>query len=81
MAKGFVVVDMPEDCAHCSYADSDNKNWYCRLNKKDNDDHVLRATKPSWCQIQGLPKRKPGTEKYQNDFEKGWNACMNEILN
>lgn len=43
MEKGIIVVDVPDDCAHCSYADSDNKNWYCKWNKKDNDDYVLRG--------------------------------------
>lgn len=86
MAKGFVVVDMPDCCDMCSFggiahnSEFEDGECFCTLLVKSVD-NIKEGEKPDWCPIQGLPKRKPGTEKYQNDFEKGWNACMNEILN
>lgn len=55
MAKGFILVDVPEKCLDCCCSESDNKNLYCKLNKKDNEDYVLRGTKPDWCPIRELP--------------------------
>ena len=55
MAKGFVLADVPEKCIECKFANSDNKNWYCKLDGKDNDDYVLRGTKPDNCPIRALP--------------------------
>lgn len=83
MGKGFVVVDMPDKCKVCRFyypARDMNTGQYasgCRMIPT----MMIREPekKPNWCPIQ-FPKRKPGTEKYQNDFEKGWNACINEHL-
>lgn len=42
MAKGIILTDASESCTECKFAGSDNKNWYCKLDGKDNDDYVLR---------------------------------------
>lgn len=87
MAKGFFLVDIPENCLDCCYSESDNKNLYCKLNKKDNEDYVLRGTKPSWCPIRKLPERReptklpfsPGLPWEYTDYEKGWNDCLDYL--
>ena len=84
MAKGFILVDVPEKCLDCCCSESDNKNLYCKLNKKDNEDYVLRGTKPDWCPIRQFPEKKepsrfpisPNLPWEYTDYEKGWNDCL-----
>ena len=78
MAKGFVLVDVPECCIECKFAGSDNKNWYCKLDEKCNDDYVLRGTTADNCPIRALPDYiHSGNTAYQN----GHNELLEKILN
>lgn len=87
MAKGFILVDVPEKCLDCCCSESDNKNLYCKLNKKDNEDYVLRGTKPDWCQIRELPERRkplkftisPLIKEQYYPFDSGYNACLDYL--
>lgn len=85
MKKGIIVVDVPEGCTNCSFAVSDNKNLYCELKGKDNEDYVLRATKPDWCPIRELPQKMEVCGKYPQpgkpmpSYRIGWNDCLKAI--
>ncbi|EET60398.1 hypothetical protein BRYFOR_07594 [Marvinbryantia formatexigens DSM 14469] len=60
MAKGIIVVDMPENCKDCDFEEyRENDDWgagsYC---SRTGNPCTLFA-KPDWCPIQEMPRRKP----------------------
>ena len=77
MAKGIIVVDdIPVICAECVFASLKINGQYMWCNVKH---EFCNNSKPDWCPIKPI-KRKPREARYQNEFEKGWNACIDEIL-
>lgn len=83
MAKGIIVVDVPESCEKCPCKmQMFDIHYMCMVSPNREGAHRpihLIREKPDWCPIRPI-KRKPGEPRYQNQFEKGWNACLNEIL-
>lgn len=91
MAKAVLIMDdMPECCADCccGYFERDSKelNLICGATGED----ANNVGKPDWCPLRELPEKKvadkrlaisPLTEGQLNDFEKGWNACLDAIEN
>lgn len=90
MAKAVLIMDMPECCAECacSYFERGSKelNLICGATGED----ANNVGKPDWCPLRELPEKKvadkrlaisPLTEGQLNDFEKGWNACLDAIEN
>lgn len=71
MSKSILVIDTPEDCSKC-----DLKNGYfCGKTKCWIDEDCF--PKPDWCPLKDVP------DKYYPvgmNFERGWNACIDEIL-
>lgn len=94
MAKAVLVMDdMPECCAdcYCGYFERDTKeqlNLVCGATGED----ANNVGKPDWCPLQELPKKKEefelrkckgsmkGTWKVPLIENKGFNACLDEIL-
>ena len=69
---------------------------YCELENSPEDDELLMEIdvnypqdKPDWCPIHKLPNRKqsekftisPLIKEQYTEFNRGWNACLDEILN
>lgn len=92
MAKGIIVVDMPENCKKCEYRLT---NGFCIPSRKDIFKFALSNEKPDWCPIRSLPERKDykgpdavnGTlmstrakQAIDEAGKMGWNACIDEIL-
>lgn len=87
MAKAVLIMDMPECCAECacSYFERGSKELnLCGATGED----ANNVGKPDWCPLRELPEKKvadkrlaisPLTEGQLNDFEKGWNACLDAI--
>lgn len=50
MSKGFIVMDIPENCEDCPCCHTDNYDFYC----KRNGNHVDWEEKPDWCPIKPL---------------------------
>lgn len=82
MAKGIIVVDVPDDCRDClirSLADD------CIIGRKV-EEYRHNKNKPDWCPIRQLPKkmevcgRYPQPDGIMPSYKIGWNACLNEIL-
>lgn len=83
MAKAVLVMDMPESCFGCNF---------CHINSSGGEDRcqafeVSRAVnsetyeKPGWCPLRELPEEANHPEYWDNGrFDKGWNACLSEIL-
>ena len=92
MAKAILVMDMPECCADCccGYFERYTKelNLVCGATGED----ANNVGKPDWCPLRELPERKEefelreckgsvkGTWKVPLIENKGFNACLDEIL-
>lgn len=90
MAKGMIVVDIPESCNQCQFhypARDMHTGKYmggCRLVAcmaiRD------KNGKPDWCPIREIPvkleeiKTPHSMGDYQRKgFQRGWNACIDKI--
>lgn len=92
MAKGYILVDVPESCENCNFYD-----WgFCqaiRNNENEDGKYIhskdVKDNKPSWCPIKTFPNKKqpekftisPLIEEQYSEFNRGWNACFDELLN
>lgn len=88
MNKLVILGKMPKSCKECPLMfDNDDGQWcgYERIGK--NELHmrvhyyVGDRTKPTWCQLKPLPQKKtPSGSDIFNDYVRGYNACIDEIL-
>ena len=81
MAKAVLVMDMPECCADCccGYFERYTKelNLVCGATGED----ANNVGKPDWCPLRELPEKANHPDYCDNGrFDKGWNACLDEIL-
>ena len=64
--KAILVIDMPEACA-------DGCPVMCRARGINH--------RPTWCPLKPMPKKKtPNGSDIFNDYVRGWNECVDEIL-
>lgn len=90
MAKAILVMDIPECCADCQLADDDPSGLYCVFADDYYDGSDSSEDRASFCPLRELPEKnpsnpelKPGvyyTEKGYEVYKRGWNACLDEIL-
>lgn len=83
MPKAVLIMDMPGSCFGCNF---------CHINSSGGEDRcqvfeVSRAVnsetyeKPDWCPIRELPEKANHPAYCDNGrFDKGWNACLDTIL-
>lgn len=85
MSKGIIVVDnIPSTCKKCDFCDrSFPYESYCMAFMSSMTD----GGKPEWCPIHEIPvkleelKSPHSLSDYQmKGFQRGWNACLNKIL-
>ena len=88
MAKGIIVVDMPEKCFGCPKltwrADAGGfpEVVWCKVTRKQIERDKL-DTKPDWCPIKPLPEKMDCQSRHgllQEQIMVGWNMCIDEIL-
>ena len=91
MAKGYVLVDIPESCSDCQLCTYDGDTnihigFFCdgTINNgfgfvKIPDEIVHNDLKPDWCPIKEFPEKKQWGEAFNGNV-KGWNDCLREIL-
>lgn len=91
MSKAVLVMDMPSSCMECLFCRGLN---VCRLKQcleKDGvlsvftvDNQILNNSKPDWCPLRELPKKKPTIGKESDNdilyMNAGYNACIDELL-
>ena len=80
MAKAILVMDMPEQicqkCKLCYETENGDEYMCCAVGKL-----VPDGEKPDWCPLRELPKKANHPAYCDNGrFDKGWNACIDEIL-
>ena len=87
MAKGFIVVDMPDCCDMCSFggiahnSKFEDGECFCTLLVKSVD-NIKEGEKPDWCPIHGFPKKRSEKDAYfPCDFYRteGWNSCLKAL--
>lgn len=77
MGRSILVIETPENCEKCQLCSFGN---YRAIRCVVNDQAIFLKDiehKPSWCPLQNMP------EKYKivsMDFERGYNACIDEML-
>lgn len=85
MAKGIIVVDMPETCRHirgekekgCPFG-----GMVCQVTQRDVMEHLVKGSKPYWCPVRPIPERVDEHDThYDSDYYRaeGYNACLDEI--
>lgn len=77
MAKGYIIVDIPERCSNC--VASDTYVTLCRCTRKK---ITKPFSKPDWCPIKEMPER---IEPDEGDFEQetyadGRNDLIDEMF-
>ena len=80
MPKAVLVMDMPEQvcqkCTLCYETENDDEYLCCATGKL-----VPDGKKPDWCPLRELPEKANHPAYCDNGrFDKGWNACLDEIL-
>lgn len=86
MAKGIIVVDVPEACRDCACCQYDGQyDRYCGVNGEDLMNIDWNGEKPDWCPIKEMPSRKqvPGCFFMMDEVygkEIGFNDCLDEIF-
>lgn len=83
MAKGIIVVDIPENCGDCACCQYDGQyDRYCGVNGEDLMNIDWNGEKPDWCTIKEMPEKKE-IKNAVNMTSLGWiegfNACLDEI--
>lgn len=87
MAKGIVIIGIPNCCAECSLINIDEDlNLSCDATSLYIDVKKLNL-KPDWCLIKAVPERMPEKDyspiqdkHYFDGYDDGWNDCLNNIL-
>ena len=83
MAKGIIVVDIPETCGDCACCQYDGQyDRYCGVNGEDLMNIDWNGEKPDWCSLKLIPEKKE-VKNAENmtslGWIEGWNACIDEI--
>ena len=84
MAKGIIVVDVTEKCSECVFSNPDGD--YCPFHGAVSYEEY-DSRKPDWCPIRPLPCKKEVLRQphsmadfERKGFQRGYNACIDEIL-
>ena len=82
MSKAVLVMDMPERCADCPLRSSEKTSYVCcYLTLKNISSTDYYDKKPDWCPLRELPEKANHPAYCDNGrFDKGWNACLDMIL-
>ena len=94
MAKAVLVMDMPESCFGCNFChiNSNGGEDCCQALEVSRVVNSETYEKPEWCPLRELPEKKEefelqeckgsaeGTWKVPLIENKGFNACLDEIL-
>lgn len=82
MSKAVLVIDMPENCRNCKYS----FDLRCKLTSYGCNLHSENGRNKN-CPLRELPERKlpsnmkpaPIIEEYYQEYDGGWNACLDVI--
>lgn len=93
MPKAVLIMDMPESCDMCDFADDTQpprygeRTLYCNAPGIGDDVTDYIACRPDWCPPRELPEKveELPSEKYEfgslgRAFAAGFNVCLEKIL-
>lgn len=94
MVKAVLVIDMPESCDMCDFADDTQpprygeRTLYCNAPGIGDDVTDYIACRPDWCPLRELPERKEthtvlelnSIGRWTEGVKAGFNICLDEIL-
>ena len=77
MAKGIIVIDIPESCMTCPCygEDWDDGDEWCRVT----GEAIYGYTDDEQCPIKPMPEKMTIHEAYVHEVF-GWNKCIDSIL-
>lgn len=84
MTRGFILVDVPENCRKCRFR---TQTGYCVIANDDVFYYGLSDAKPDWCPVHTLPERKasskftvsPLIKEQYSEFDRGCNTCLDYL--
>lgn len=85
--KAILVIDMPNECMECPlrFKDGDTDDWF-RFRCHISEDQINKGERLENCPLRPIPKKIEAPEIYElwntdnNEYIKGWNDCIDEIL-
>ena len=88
MTKAILVMDMPERCDKCrlllKIPQKDGLALCLARPTNGQEEYNPKREKswrPDWCPLRKLPEKVNHPDYCDNGrFDKGWNACLDEIL-
>lgn len=87
MAKAVLVMDMPESCSMCKFLYEFQGIKKCQLMNVLNNgasrlsQNTFTEKRHEKCPLRELPEKANHPAYCDNGrFDKGWNACLDEIL-
>ena len=93
MTKAILVMDMPDSCFHCDcchekpydrrYRIEGEK--FCGIEDMEVSEYYdsfysEEPMRPSWCPLKEMPEKMKYCNGTYNGEVKGWNLCLEEIL-
>ena len=88
MSKAILVMDMPDSCLDCRFCREIDEGIEacCEIMDEPNDSSLFRMIedycqcRPNWCPLKELPEKMKYCNGTYNGQVKGWNLCLEEIL-
>ena len=91
MTKLFLIMDEPKGCFYCDCCHTKDFDYrykidgekICGIEDIDVDDYYdyVSPRKPDWCPLKELPEKMKYCNGTYNGQVKGWNDCIDKILN
>lgn len=89
MSKSVLIIDTPDCCGRCIFAEDDASGMYCIAHDEDYIDIPdTMGGKPDWCPLRDLqmkkelmkiPERPTMRDFERKGYQNGWNACLDAI--
>lgn len=81
MAKGILIMDIPESCHECPLFSDHYLDMCCRgLSNRTIEYPYPKDFRQEWCPLKNIPQKLRYGEGHYHDYVTGWNKCIEEIL-
>lgn len=77
MSKSILVINTPESCSKCPLFFGAYTDMVCKANNRTINYPYPDNKIQEWCPLHDMPKKY---ETVSMSFERGYNACIEEIL-
>ena len=83
MDKVILIMDKPESCSVCPLFGDVYTDMICKGNGHGIDYPYPEKFRQKWCPLNTMPEKDvlEQNESSINYFKRGWNACIDRILN